>query len=276
MNRIFILAGQSNISRLSIGERDSSLELSNVKYFDIDTKDGQEYAAEPLMTFGHALGEAFPDDTIKIVQWAVEGSALRQEYSQVGGLQFPYWIGDDFNLRKLIKDEIKDYNFEADEINIVWSQGETDAIFGCPLNLYVYSLLWLLTTMGKMINPKLKVNAYLMPIGVNNLPAQDINAWNTIKAAYAVLDGITTEYLETRIAAQHDDLPLIDAYHHDLEGYIEIGRRLAQGIKFFKGVLEVEPVNEDQCQPSNLKADPRTGLPLTSMIHQTPATKATT
>lgn len=129
--KVFLLAGQSNMAGQSPSKslkEPYTNTLSKVKIWSdgkwIPLASTNNATFGPEISFGHAMAEAFPEDDIYLVKYAVNATALYNDWAPTDGAQYVEFIkAAQSALADLDKSKQK-YTIEG----MLWLQGESDAL----------------------------------------------------------------------------------------------------------------------------------------------------
>lgn len=235
---VYILAGQSNTAFLSLGASNPALQLPNVTYINVvGGVPASPLAAEPMMRIGNALG-AFhgAGNKVELFQLAFPGSAL----DQANQLGFGWWLPEP-SLLTVVRAVMT--GVPADDVSIIWGQGETDMLGGITTTQYVTLANQLFFEMRSIFPDSVPVQAYLVTPGALDpscifVPPTDVNA-NAVRDAFNGLHLQDGSLVPARIVAHHYDLPhapvncsgtMLTDVHLSFAGYVQLGQRIADGI----------------------------------------------
>lgn len=256
---MFLLAGQSNIEYMALKNPtgcSTGGPRANVSYFLAAGAQGGTtpfqlvgpfpFATTPLMELGDLLGQAFPQDNVEIVMAARSGSSLLLR-NQIP--TFESWIDLSYfaNPAMLMNRILPALGplVGADELHIVWGQGESDclSLHPQPVTTFEYwqwaqgLFAWLATNAGFV-----KYSVHLVtPGAIETAPPGQTDAdADQLRDAYFLMERIPLVLpgLSPTIAsvAHHYDIKhdapngVPDIYHLSDCGYTELARRIARGI----------------------------------------------
>jgi hypothetical protein len=229
MNRIktFIFAGQSNMvgmgdnSKMAVNLRRIPENVSIVEY-----KTRIRFAEPwfgPEITFAHEISNAFPDEQILIIKFAIGSSSLLA--------WAPDWSTKDAGLTnnendgplymKLLKfiDAVT-VNMDPQFIALMWMQGERDSKFQYTAQHYAVCFKNLIS----QFRTDLKIPNLPVIYGQVNPPLEQFTFANTVRQAQiqTETDIINTKMVLTDDLSKHDD-----SLHYNTGGIMELGRRFA-------------------------------------------------
>lgn len=130
--KVFFLGGQSNM--LGKGGKTTDLPfyykypLPTVQIWGVKTKQWKPLSPEgrsfgPELSFGHAISKAFPNDDIRLVKYAANGTALYNDWAPTKGAQYVSFMGTVMNALG----DLRSNNIEFEIAGMLWLQGESDA-----------------------------------------------------------------------------------------------------------------------------------------------------
>lgn len=135
--RVFVLTGQSNMLGLGVNDELNppyNAPQNDVNFWDngwVDLQPGYGtdlYGAGerfgPELSFGRSIKDAYPDDEIYLVKYAVGGTALHDDWAPGTGSQYVALM-DTLEAALLNLDNA---NIDYDIAGILWMQGESDAL----------------------------------------------------------------------------------------------------------------------------------------------------
>ncbi len=256
--KVYVLAGQSNIANLanigpdlSVGCQNLSVPAPNVRYWQPGGTGlvplGTD-AVQPLFEFGQQLASADPNSPIDILMIAQSGSALLWSnalqlapiYPGVHGAWIDAsWWGNPVTLVHQNAQALMQLQMTGtDELHIVWSQGESDALGPVSTPSLTYSNHAQLVFAGfGFYAGRSQYTVHLVSLGGLYEP-NDFNDTpvNQIRDAYRIMWqtplGLIGPPPTIHVAANHYDLPHGDTVHLSQCGYFELARRIADGIAF--------------------------------------------
>ncbi len=202
--------------------------FESVRYFI----GGEWHALQPLtervgpeISFGRAMAEAWPDEEIAIIKYAVGGTSLLA--------WDPYWeynaallTGDETrgslykNLLEELDEALREEDVEIDIVGMLWMQGESDSLVQGPANDYFENFLEFIEVVRR-------------DVGRPNMPfifgrISQSAAWtyqDTVREAQARAE---TDIPFTKMV-DTDDLPFISDYiHYNAAGQVTLGQRFAE------------------------------------------------
>ena len=254
VNRVFLLGGQSNMVGQGINSElvpPYSEAQNDVNYWvsggwvPLAPGFGNNSASfGPEVAFGRAIKDALPDDTIYLVKYAVNGTALFNDWKPTTG---PQYIGfmDTVNaaLSNLVASGI-DYEISG----MLWMQGESDAYEGQAAS-YETNLVAFVTDMRAQFNtPKMpfaiaRVRDYyggtLPPVvGDQTDPTQA----DVVRAAQVAVAGYTpySSWFDT------DGYQMVNSGHYGTQGQLDLGRDFATAtLAYIPSVLRIGAAGPD-------------------------------
>ena len=235
---VFILAGQSNM----VGQGDTaalSEDLSrlppNVRYY-LDGEPASIAAGNrfgPEVTFADELSEAYPQETIVLIKFALGGSSLlawapdwtpeAAELTQNQG-QGPLYR----RLMEYVASSRSALPHNARLAAVLWMQGERDARFPAAGEQYGANLSVLVDRIREDLDaPDLPfIFGQVNPPPERYPASEDVR--NAQEAAERLIHGATM--VSTEGLAKHDD-----DLHYNSEGQLELGRRFARAYLAMRG-----------------------------------------
>jgi len=170
----------------------------------------------PEIAFGHAIAKALPEDDVRLVKYAINGTALYKQWAPTAG---PCYIGFMAAAQGALADlEAKQVPYEI--AGMLWLQGESDAVEKMGAE-YEQNLAAFIAHMRS------KFNTPEMPFII----ARVRNFYG--KGEQAQMVRTTQQALAEQMPQvawfDTDDLnPLVNGGHYGLAGTLEIGKRFAQ------------------------------------------------
>lgn len=134
---VFLLAGQSNMNGLGKVENlpePYKRDFEKVKVWDSEdkkwvplspgvvNKDGKTFG--PELSFGHAITEVLPGDDIRLVKFAVNGTALYNDWAPKEGPQYKGFM----RTAKAALADLDAAKADYEIAGMLWLQGESDAL----------------------------------------------------------------------------------------------------------------------------------------------------
>lgn len=135
VNRVFLLGGQSNM--VGQGVNAELVSPYNAAQTDVNYWNGAWVSLAPgfgnhsdefgpEVAFGRAIKDTLPDDTIYLVKYAVNGTALYNDWSPTNGPQYTGFMNAVNSA--LANLEMNGISYEIS--GMLWMQGESDALEG--------------------------------------------------------------------------------------------------------------------------------------------------
>ena len=140
--RVFLMAGQSNMlgqgisAELTPPYNTAQTDVAywkNIRWVDLAPGFGRGTDFGPEFTFGRAVKDALPSDTIHLVKYAVSGTNLYKQWkpganipliTMQGGPQYTTFM----TTANAALDKLKRDGIEYELSGMLWMQGEADAI----------------------------------------------------------------------------------------------------------------------------------------------------
>jgi len=170
----------------------------------------------PEIAFGHAIAKALPDDDVRLVKYAINGTALYNDWALTTG---PCYVGFMTAAQGALADlEAKQVPYEI--AGMLWLQGESDAVENMGAE-YEKNLAAFIDQM------RTEFNTPDMPFII----ARVRDFYGKGAQAKMVRDAqqSLSETMPQVAWFDTDDLnPLVNGGHYGLAGTIEIGNRFAQ------------------------------------------------
>ncbi len=170
----------------------------------------------PEIAFGHAIAEALPDDDVRLVKYAINGTALYNDWAPTAG---PQYIGFMTAAQGALAD-LQANQVPYEIAGMLWLQGESDAVEKMGAE-YEHNLSAFIVQMrSEFKTPEMP----FIIARVRDFYGKGAQA-NRVRDAQQSLSEKTKQvaWFDT------DDLnPLINGGHYALPSVIEIGNRFAE------------------------------------------------
>lgn len=238
--KVFFLGGQSNM----LGKGGETKELppyyqlphSKIKIWVAKTKKWKPLAPEgrsfgPEISFGHAMAKAFPNDDIRLVKYAANGTALYNDWAPTQGAQYVSFMR---TMRGALNN-LRSKNTEVEVAGMLWLQGESDAQ-EMKGGEYKKNLLAFIKHM------RLEFYNWKMPFviaRVRNFYGRGIQAQMVREAQVEVAN--ETEYVAW--FDTDDSGKLIKGGHYTSDGLIKIGKNFSA-----KYIYMINTAKKDNCE----------------------------
>ncbi len=224
--KVFLLAGQSNMVGQGIAEDlkppyDSA--PPKVKIWQPKTKKwlpllpGKNFG--PEISFGHAMAKSFPDDDVRLIKYAANGTALYDDWAPSGGQQYKVFMA----TTKAALADLDSHTTKYSVAGMLWLQGESDAKEEMGKD-YKKNLLAFIKHM------RTKFKTPQMPF----VMARVRNYYGKGPQAMMVRDAQESlaNTIKNVACFDTDDCgELINGGHYNSDGLIEIGKRFADRYK---------------------------------------------
>ena len=227
-NRVFLLAGQSNMSGAGLFDELKASDKkppegvkiwNNKKWEDI----GPGVSANkgrfgPELAFGRAMKKAYPDDEIYLIKTASGGTSMYKHWFADGdkGPMLKRFLNGARAAMKDLDSQKKDYTIDG----MLWMQGETDADHGMGAE-YEESLRTFIKEMRREF--KEKDMPFILGRIVTTFDKPEGNG-PLVRAAQEKVAGDTKNvaWFDT------DDFPRINKGHYNHEGQLMLGNAFAE------------------------------------------------
>jgi len=255
---VYLLAGQSNMERLwrSLPTTASPCTTTgglatNVTYWEPNgpflATGRQPFALDPrhpVALLGDQLGAQHPGQSVELMLIARSGSALlaRNFISHAAAFGINgAWVDENdlfnpFTWPNLMQPMLTSLGLtSADELHILWNQGESDCIVGMTTSEDDYAF-WSQAVFAQLAFycGKFDYDVHLATIGWLNDPNFDDTLANSVRDAYfhmpanpIVFPGFAPQ---VEVVAHHYDLPHDATVHLSHCSYLEFAQRIAAGI----------------------------------------------
>ncbi len=235
---VYLIAGQSNALGISpsqdLGELNGKI-YQNIEIFlntNIQNPFAQKWQnmttcfGENDKKFGLEVGLSeviekiySADNKAYIIKYASNGTALYDRWNKKS-------TAEDYNglidTIKLGVEKLKEEGYLCDIKGLIWFQGSSDAIYKNYAIYYEKNLTNFIENIRKDIKEDLPISIAQINQHNTHLPYRDI----VIEAQKNVVNkSVNCAYLETV-----EFNTLIDNYHYDADGMLEIGKRLAKNL----------------------------------------------
>jgi hypothetical protein len=169
----------------------------------------------PEIAFGHAIAKALPDDEVRLVKYAINGTALYNDWAPTTG---PHYIGFMAAVQGALADlEAKQVPYEI--AGMLWLQGESDAVENMGAEYEQNLAAFIAQMRSEFKTPEMP----FIIARVRDFYGKGAQA-NRVRDAQQALSEKTKHiaWFDT------DDCgPLINGGHYALPGVIKIGNRFA-------------------------------------------------
>lgn len=245
-HRVFLLGGQSNMVGQGINaelvppynDTQNDVNYWNGAWVPLATGFGwHSYEFGPEVAFGRAIKDALPDDTIYLVKYAANGTALYNDWSPTTGAQY---IGFMDTVNSALTDlETNGINYEIS--GMLWMQGESDALEG-EASSYETNLLNFITVMRAAFStPEMpfiiaRVRDYYG--GGGTPPTQA----DLVRAAQVTVAESTSyvSWFDT------DAYQMVNSGHYGTQGQLDMGNDFATAnLAYIPSVLKINVVDSD-------------------------------
>jgi hypothetical protein len=260
VNRVFLLGGQSNM--VGQGINAELVSPYNTAQTDINYWNGAwiplapgfgNFSSEfgPEVAFGRAIKDALPNDTIYLVKYAVNGTALYDDWSPANG---PQYIGFMNTVNSALANlETNGINYEIS--GMLWMQGESDALEGQAAS-YETNLTNFISVM------RTEFNTLEMPFiiarvrdyyGGGGAPPTQADIVRTAQVTVAEASSYVS-WFDT------DAYQMVNLGHYGTQGQLDMGNDFAvENLSYIPSVLEISTVGSGLV----LKWDSRAGATYT-------------
>lgn len=239
-NRVFLLAGQSNIVGQGRNNELSppySLPQTDVNYWHnasgtwVDLAPGfggRSTWFGPEVAFGRAIKDAYPDDEIYLVKYGVGGTALYNDWAPTTGPQYTAWRNTLNNALGNLDSSLIDYEISG----MMWMQGESDAFESQGPNYEANLTNFIADVRGVVGDPDLPfiIGRVLDYYGGNNIiPGTSTSHADAVRAAQQTVAENTDNvaWFDTDSFQVVD--PVSNPGHYGTQGQIDLGNAFAQG-----------------------------------------------
>lgn len=234
--KVFLLGGQSNMAGLgkTTDMKDPySKPFNIVKIWNAMTRKWEPLEGNfgasgkgsfgPELSFGHAIAEALPNDDVRLVKYAVIGTALYNGWAPTSGAQYVVFM----NTAKAALSDLKASRVDYEIAGMLWLQGESDAAENQAAT-YEKNLAAFITHMRtEFKTPKM---AFIIARVLGYYGGQTGQAKIVRDAQVKVAKSTeNVTWFDT------DDCERVNEGHYSSSGLIEIGKRFAAGYSELTG-----------------------------------------
>lgn len=171
----------------------------------------------PEISFGHDMAEAFPGDDIRLIKYAVSGTALYNDWSPaLPGEQYTGFM----NTARAALADLEAAKREYEIAAMLWLQGESDAVEDMA-DSYEHNLVGFIAHMRAQFKTPEMPFILARVLGHYGRKTGQATIVREVQVRIASADK-NAAWFDT------DDCTLINEGHYDAAGLVEIGHRFAR------------------------------------------------